>query len=115
MISSQRSGDFERFFDDNVFAGFRGGDRRVEMRAARGSDGNDFDVRVGEERFEVGVGFATEFFREAFGGQRKRVVAGDEFGADFANGAGVKGRDHPATDDTEFFDFHFNFLSKQRF
>jgi hypothetical protein len=24
----------------------------------------------------------------------------------------VKGRDHPATDDTEFFDFHLIFLSK---
>ena len=60
-------GDFERFFDDGVFAGIEGGEGGVEVGSAGGADGDDFEFGVGEEIVEVGEAFGSVFGGEFVG------------------------------------------------
>ena len=46
--------DFQRLLDDDVLAGLRRGDGRLQVRAARRGDDDDVDVRPGQHRVEVG-------------------------------------------------------------
>jgi hypothetical protein len=93
---------FERLLDDHVFAGLGGGNCRIHVSAAGRGDRHGVHRRIGEHLVERLVSAAGVFKAEGLGAARRRVGAGDEFGAaDVGERLGVKTTDHAGADDAK--------------
>ena len=98
-------GDLQRLLDDDVLAGLRGGDGRLQVGAARRGDDDDVHVGPGQDGGQVGDNVARRgrVRRPASAAlARLRLTrATSASTGHLGQGAGVKAGDHAAADDGE--------------
>ena len=78
-LDAQAVGDGHghRLFEEQVLAGFEGGDGELGMGVVGGGDGQDVDVRIGEQPRRVGGVPSTVVFPcQRLGGRRVDVAEG---------------------------------------
>jgi len=92
----------KRLLDNHMFACLGGRHRRLEMRAARRTDGDDIDARVFEHRGQFVIGPTSNRLSQPVGSGRIGVEAGDDRRpANVADRPRVEIGDHAATDDAK--------------